>query len=130
MARKQVFEVHCSRCTRTEHREGSADKPEKILSAKLFGDGTVEGDLEVTFDDLCSPCLKSVRALLAQVGKKIEGLSPARTAKSDEDKAKKEATAPVEAKAEAKKEGQAPHGTHPASHAVASKNGTPLGRAL
>jgi hypothetical protein len=33
---------------------------------------------ETIFDDLCSPCARAVKALLMQVGKKIEGLSPDR----------------------------------------------------
>lgn len=34
--------------------------------------------MKVSFEDLCGPCGRAVKALLTQVGKKIEGLSPDR----------------------------------------------------
>ena len=114
MARKQVFEVPCSRCDRTEHREGSADKPEFIFEAKLFADGSPGGDMHVKFSDLCSPCLKSVRALVAQIGKRIEGLSPDR--KVDPKVAAEKAAA----KTAAKKEQQPHNGAAVPPHANAS----------
>lgn len=43
--------------------------------------------LEVRFQDLCTPCRRTIKALLEQVGKRIEGVSPDR--KPVEKKAKK-----------------------------------------
>ena len=54
--------------------------------------------MKVTFEDLCSPCGRAVKALLTQVGKKIEGLSPDRKPSS-----KPKVAAPAEAKKPADK---------------------------
>jgi len=55
--------------------------------------------MKVTFEDLCSPCGRAVKALLTQVGKKIEGLSPDRKSSSKS----KTAVASAEAKKPADK---------------------------
>jgi hypothetical protein len=75
MARKAVVEVQCDRCTRTEHREVSeADKRGNIAF-----DASMNGvEMHVSFDDLCTPCMKTVKNHLEQIGKKIDGLSPDR----------------------------------------------------
>jgi len=62
---------------------------------------------ETVFDDLCSPCARAVKALLMQVGKKIEGLSPDRKQNTK----LKTAAAQVEAKKPADK--KAPVNGHP-----------------
>ena len=61
---------------------------------------------ETVFDDLCSPCARAVKALLMQVGKKIEGLSPDRKQST-----KPKVVAPVETKKPADK--KAPTNGHP-----------------
>jgi hypothetical protein len=80
MARRQVVEVQCSRCERTETREFDAAVKEVTpqFTAKLV---VTEGAARtVEFEDLCGPCMRSIRALLDQAGKKIEGVSPDRAA--------------------------------------------------
>jgi hypothetical protein len=68
--------------------------------------------LEVRFEELCSPCRKTLHALLLQVGKKIDGLSPDRKPRK-----------PKAEKVEAKKEVHAQPNGHepPVTHASASK---------
>lgn len=41
--------------------------------------------LAVRFEDLCTPCLRTVKNHLEQIGKKLEGMSPDRVAKSLDD---------------------------------------------
>ena len=64
--------------------------------------------MHVSFEDLCNPCGRAVKALLTQVGKKIEGLSPDRKQNT-----KPKAAAPVEVKKPADKKapanGHQPH---------------------
>jgi hypothetical protein len=114
MSRRQVVEIQCSRCERVEHLEdqptpntGAPPPPPALLAQLSLG---AEGkNVTVRFEDLCTPCHRSVRALLEQVGKRIEGVSPDRVAKAKP--------------AEAKKEGQAPNGPAPrAGQPAASKN--------
>jgi hypothetical protein len=63
--------------------------------------------VKVRFEDLCAPCQRSVKSLLEQIGKRIEGVSPDRVAKTEEEKA--EAAAKKErVGAKAKKEDPAP----------------------
>ena len=97
MSRKQVVEIACSRCERTEHRaEGDTTKLPTVFKAMLQSDVTAM-DMVVAFDDLCTPCLRTVRALLSQIGKHIEGVSPDRGIIRGEAAAKKgdAATPPV-----------------------------------
>jgi hypothetical protein len=80
MARKQVVEVQCDRCTRTEHRHEKAfpEKTHKEGEETYAFFGTGEGLTPVKFKDLCTPCQKTVKNHLEQIGKKIDGLSPDR----------------------------------------------------
>lgn len=85
--RKVMVEVQCSRCDRKESIEydpqkdlgPTAAEPPAVLVASLRNaDGT---QLKVGFEDLCAPCHRSVRALLEQIGKRIDGISPDRAGK-------------------------------------------------
>lgn len=73
MARRQVVEVQCSRCDRTELRDVSpaAVAEESALIVQF-------GKMSIIFEDLCEPCMGAVRGHLEAVAKKITGLSPAR----------------------------------------------------
>ncbi len=129
MARKQVTQVQCSRCDRVDTKEaGTPDN--QVPSSAAFSGGIPacngEPALLVSFEDLCGPCARTVRALLQQIGKKIEGLSPdrherkAKSAKTP--KVKEEAVA-----AEHKKEetnGSPPSPSHH-THASAKPAHTP-----
>ena len=119
--RKQVFEVQCSRCTRKDLRDGDASRTGNILEVKLAADGPKHPELKVAFEDLCEPCLRSVRALLESVGKKIEGLSPDRKASTDKPEAKKEEPPHTEAAPPAHAKEGTPAG------ARTPKDGTPPG---
>jgi hypothetical protein len=112
MARKQVVEVHCSRCSRVEHREGVQEKPAHVLLAKLYGDPP-EGDVVVQFEDLCSPCLRTVKALLGQMAKQIEGISPDRGSG-------KRPAAKKEAKERGVANGSSPQPNHPVASSTAA----------
>lgn len=72
MARKQVVEIACDRCARTEYRE---DDPGHV--DHLAFNASMDG-MTVQFKDLCTPCLKTVKNHLEAIGKKIDGLSPDR----------------------------------------------------
>ncbi len=118
MARRLVVEVKCSRCDRIEQKsvdEGavSGDEPRpNALTVNLLGEDAETG-LHFSFEDLCAPCRKTVRALLEQVGKRIEGVSPDRSA--------------APAKRKGKKEEPAHHGqqTPPNTHSAASSSSSP-----
>lgn len=73
MARKQVVEIQCDRCSRTEHRE--EEEKQGLASSDFVA---TMGALRVQFNDLCTPCQKTVKNHLEQIGKKIDGLSPDR----------------------------------------------------
>jgi hypothetical protein len=104
--RKTVIETSCSRCARvetvspvqsspatdpdTQASQGS-ETPEPAFKALLVVNGVRTA---VTFDDLCSPCGRAVKGLLAQVGKQIEGQSPDRKATRASKKATLEAKKP------------------------------------
>jgi hypothetical protein len=86
--RKLMYETHCSRCDRKEMQEVSTDdldnpetaESEESLSfyATLAKSGEDQRTIEVRFQDLCSPCCRTVKVLLEQIGKHIDGLSPDR----------------------------------------------------
>jgi hypothetical protein len=130
--RKLVYETQCSRCDRKEMQEASPEdlaspEPEDADSlsfyASLANAGEKHGDaLVVQFQDLCTPCKRTIKALLEQVGKKIEGVSPDR--KAVEKKASKK---PV-----AKEKTATPsHGqlSDPQTHAQAAGSRTPAAAA-
>jgi hypothetical protein len=62
----------------------------------------------VTFDDLCSPCGRAVKGLLAQVGKQIEGQSPDRAPRAASKKIAPETKKPQPV-IDKKPNGQQPH---------------------
>lgn len=116
--RKVMVAMQCSRCQRTESLEYDAQKeldqkaaapPAALVAALRAPDGTVS---KVGFEDLCGPCYRSVKSLLEQIGKRIEGMSPDRPAKVKEPAvviAKKKDPAPSPAPG-------------PTAHAVVSKS--------
>lgn len=114
MARKQVVEIECSRCQRVETRPGvepeTVPSPSHAFSARLQD---AEGkEFVVSFEDLCGPCQRTVRALLEQIGKRIEGVSPDRKAAPKKDQ-------PV-AKEKGAANGSTPHPTHSAAAGTAA----------
>jgi hypothetical protein len=120
MARKSVIEVACARCERVEHRasvkDGEASTP-PVLLATLWAED--DSPLKVSFDDLCTPCIRTVRALLEQIGKKIEGVSPDRQAKPKE-------KAPATPAPPAAKKGEAANGpAHPSIHSAGGGKAPP-----
>lgn len=80
--RKQVLQIQCSRCDRVETLEEEV-KPQAAhaFQARM-------GDLTVSWEDLCTPCCKTVKNHLEAIAKKVEGVSPdrkERTAKKKEE---------------------------------------------
>lgn len=51
---------------------------------------------KVSFEDLCSPCTRAVKALMQQVGKKIEGMSPDRKPREKKEPPKKAPEKPAD----------------------------------
>jgi hypothetical protein len=123
MGRRQVVEIQCSRCDRTETQPGKLETtPPHVLLAELVGnDG--EDKVIVKFEDLCTPCRRTVKALLEQIGKRIDGLSPDRHTKPAPAPAKK-----PEAKEKGAANGTAPHPAQPAAHPAGSKTATAASR--
>lgn len=81
MARRQVIEVQCSRCERTETRPIKEDPPVGVrpiaaFSATLQAEGAPAR--VVTIEDLCTVCTKTVQHHLDAIAKVIEGVSPNR----------------------------------------------------
>lgn len=118
--RKTVIETSCSRCARVETispapssptadldtlASPGSETPEPAFRALLLVNGV---RTSVTFDDLCSPCGRAVKGLLAQVGKQIEGQSPDRKAARASKKVTPEAKKP-QLVPEKKPNGQQPH---------------------
>src|SRR5580693_2490071 len=76
MGRKQVVEIQCSRCSRTETQPGelTGPRPAHVFLATLhLSDAPTAEPLTVKFEDLCTPCRRTVSAMLEQIGKRIEG---------------------------------------------------------
>lgn len=74
------YETQCARCDRKEIQTAT---PEELASpepdpADSFAFYAVLGELDIRFQDLCTPCKRTIKALLEQVGKKIDGVSPDR----------------------------------------------------
>jgi hypothetical protein len=118
MARKLVFETKCSRCDRTETQEAPKDAPAYTDEGEVFYGILSDGlgpTVEVKFEDLCSPCKRTIRAVLEHVGKRIEGLSPDRKAEKKPRVAKKKA----EEKAATQQHAGQPPVTHSATHSPA-----------
>ena len=71
MAKKNVVELVCDRCDRTEHV--GPEKYNELPDFKVvFGPEGPDGqEIQIQFDDLCSSCTKTVRNLIEQAVKKI-----------------------------------------------------------
>jgi len=85
--RRKVVEIQCSRCERQEFVEESAASHDRSFKA-VFGGAVVE------YEDLCTPCLNTVKNSLELIAKKIEGVSPARKAGKKNSTKKKETAQP------------------------------------
>jgi hypothetical protein len=97
-----MVEIQCSRCDRTEHRplEGEPLRDDTDDEGKrpaafagmlvVCGDSGPAKLQEVKFEDLCGPCTRTIAALLQQIGKRIEGVSPDRKAPPAKKKGKSE----------------------------------------
>lgn len=78
MAKQQVVEVQCDRCKRKEYR------PNAELDAKGGPDlhlVLMNGKVDITFDDLCEPCKKTVSNYVESIKKVPKGKSPERRAR-------------------------------------------------
>jgi hypothetical protein len=113
MSQQNVIKIGCDRCKRVEERATPdplmflnpavahghtvnpslpqpmvLNSPSPAFEASLMVDDSdkegTQHPMMVRFQDLCGPCRRSVRALLEQIGKKIDGLSPDRVAKKGE----------------------------------------------
>ena len=76
MARDKVVEIKCDRCKRVAYvSEGNINenKLEILLTSSK------EQELLVQFEDLCDPCLSTVRNHIDQISKEFKGKSPNRT---------------------------------------------------
>ena len=82
MARKQrtVVEVQCDRCSRIEEVDGDSKAVPTSFEGRMF-------DLSIRFEDLCTPCTRTVKNHLEAIGKKLDGVSPDRVAKYAEEEA-------------------------------------------
>jgi hypothetical protein len=114
-----VRKVHCDRCKRVEEKplfEESAPPggvtnvlpktwtgtvPAITFTATILEESSTVNMLStprtVSFQDLCGPCRRTISALLEQIGKKIDGLSPERApreAKKKEVASSSKATSP------------------------------------
>lgn len=105
MTTEQVNKMHCDRCKRVEEKPVFAPLPTAAVAplpsvtnfepqvwtgmtptpaftATIYEESPKFGDPPkariVSFQDLCAPCKRTVSALLEQIGKKIDGLSPER----------------------------------------------------
>src|SRR5580698_7462368 len=88
---KLFYEVQCARCTRKEMKaaaESDLTRPEEPEIMRF--QAHLAGHAQVKFSDLCAPCIRAVSALLQQIGKKIDGMSPDRKPTDKADKAKKQ----------------------------------------
>jgi hypothetical protein len=88
VAKKNVVEITCDRCDRTEYLDPDdvADVPDLELS---FGG---KEPVVAVFGELCSSCRKTVKNLSEQIAKKI---SWKRSKGGEEPEAKEEGGAPV-----------------------------------
>lgn len=124
MARKAIVEVQCERCTRKETQElGPGDNNGQLAEPPpvFFGRVQILGEkpLEAKFGDLCGPCARTVKALFEQIAKKVEGLSPDRTAKKESKDAPVETQPSAGGATEAKPDPKATKKDEPASPAPA-----------
>lgn len=84
MTRKQMIEVKCDRCKRIEYVPASSKETDKAkLELRFRPSGkkprVKEVDLELEFDDLCSPCENTVKNLIESIAREIKGKSPDRS---------------------------------------------------
>src|ERR1035441_4356340 len=102
--RSTVIQVSCSRCSRVEtitppppslpivaaplsiQVSQTPSAPPKAFFAALQPVNPGDGITLVEFPDLCTPCMRAVSALLAQAGRKIDGLSPDCAPRAKKDK--------------------------------------------
>lgn len=77
--KRTVVEIACSRCARKYFVEVAEDVPERATFHARLCVGALE--LLIDFEDLCVPCLATIKKTLETVGTKIKGLSPDRSKK-------------------------------------------------
>ena len=71
MSKKNVVEINCDRCDRTEYVDPGAYQERPDLDLTFGAHDSAEPEVHVTFDDLCSSCKKTVKNLSEQIAKKI-----------------------------------------------------------
>jgi hypothetical protein len=79
--RQQMVEVRCGRCKRVEYKPVKESPVEETNTLHVKLDVPGEPTIEVRFDDLCTPCLKTVKSHLVGIVKQLDGVSPARSRK-------------------------------------------------
>lgn len=85
MSKRQVVEIECSRCDRKEYRQAAETEGGSDVSALVVTLTVGEECSNIVFQDLCTPCTTTIKGHLAAVAKKIEGLSPMRTKKTEKE---------------------------------------------
>ena len=73
MAKREVIEIECERCKRTElvRPEEYNELPDFEVKFGHDSPSGVKPDVEVRFDDLCSSCNKTIRNALEKLVKPI-----------------------------------------------------------
>ena len=91
MSRRVVSEIQCSRCARVETGSAPAVPHPAIAQPEVPAAFVVTlGTHRIQFEDLCGPCTKAVKTHLDAIGKKIDGLSPARAERKPKAPAKQD----------------------------------------
>lgn len=75
--RNKVLKVACARCARIDYLEETPETVEPVCFQGTLKGGGAKA-VEVSFEELCGQCAKTVKGLLESIAKKIEGASPAR----------------------------------------------------
>jgi hypothetical protein len=84
MSRQKVVEIKCDRCSRIEYKKASSNGELKSVSLAANLKGT-QDDVSIAFEDLCSPCTKTVANHLSAIIKDFKGKSPDRKSKAKEE---------------------------------------------
>lgn len=79
MARKQVVEIKCDRCPRTEYT--SEDKVPKKPEGQRFLFAGRFGATKIEYEDLCSVCMQIVSTRFDEIKKELTKMAPDRHSK-------------------------------------------------
>lgn len=73
MARQQVVEIRCDRCTRVEHRALNSVKDDGHPAFTATWKGKT-----ISYDDLCTGCEEIINIRMETIGREISKMSPIR----------------------------------------------------